>query len=87
MAKNEFHSPHQKGIIKRYYENIDDLSSQKLGELVSDLYLETVPLKKHLLWERARSALLHMKVDEKRVEKIIASRDVLVLAKVVEELF
>ena len=32
-------SPHQQKIIKRYYDNLDTISLQKLGELVGDLYL------------------------------------------------
>jgi hypothetical protein len=32
-------SPHQQRIIKRYYENQDTIQLQRLGELVTDLYL------------------------------------------------
>ena len=53
MAKGQFHTQYQKGIIKRYYENKDDLSTQKLGEIVSELYLETNPAKRTRLWASA----------------------------------
>ena len=34
----EDYSKHQQGIIKRYYQNIDQITWQKLSELVGDLY-------------------------------------------------
>ena len=57
MAKGQYLSPHQKGIVKRYYENKEDLMTQKLGELVSEIYLNTSEKKAWALWERARVAL------------------------------
>ena len=38
MAMENF-SRHQQGIIKRYYEHKDEISLQRLAELVTDLYL------------------------------------------------
>ena len=35
------YSAHQQKIIKRYYENIDQIALQRLAELVGDLYLAT----------------------------------------------
>lgn len=87
MAKNQFNNPHQKGIIKRYYENLGDISAQKLGELVGDLYLETNPTKKYAMWQSAKTALLHLKVDPKRVDKLVNSGDLTGLAKLLEEIF
>lgn len=87
MAKGQFHTPYQKGIIKRYYEHKDDLCSQKLGEIVSDLYLETKPARVKQLWESAETALLKMGANKLRVAKIIVARDLTGLAKLAEELF
>jgi hypothetical protein len=87
MAGGQFFSQHQKGIIKRYYENKEDINSQKLGELVSDLYMETNPAKLKRKWESVQTALLNLKVSPPRVEKIVAERNLQALAKVVEELF
>jgi len=39
MARGQYLTPHQKGIVKRYYEHKDTLATQKLGEIVSDLFL------------------------------------------------
>jgi hypothetical protein len=87
MAKGQFHSAHQKGIIKRYYENKDDISTQKLGEIVSELYLETSPAKVKRLWSSAETALLNLGANKARVEKIIAEKNLQALAKLAEELF
>jgi len=87
VAKGQFHTPYQKGIIKRYYENQSDLSSQKLGEIVSDLYLETNAAKTKRLWESAETALLNLGANKLRVAKIIADKNLKELAQLVEELF
>ena len=87
MAKGQFHTAHQKGIIKRYYEHKEDISSQRLGEIVSDLYLETSPNKQKTLWASAEGALLKLTTNQARVQKIVAERNLQALAKLVEELF
>jgi len=87
MAKGQFHSDYQKGIIKRYYENKESISTQKLGEIVSELYLETNPAKVKRLWGSAETALLSLGANKARVEKIVAARDLQGLAKLTEELF
>jgi hypothetical protein len=87
MAKGQFHSGYQKGVIKRYYENKEDISTQKLGEIVSELYLETNPTKIARLWTSAHGALLKLGANQVRVEKIVAAKDLQGLAKIVEELF
>ena len=87
MAKGQFHTAYQKGIIKRYYENKDDINSQKVGEIVSELYLETNAAKQGRLWKSAETALLNLGANKARVEKIVAERNLQALAKLVEELF
>jgi hypothetical protein len=87
MASGQFHSSYQKGIIKRYYENKDDINSQKLGEIVSELYLETSPAKVKRLWGSAETALLNLGAKKERVDKIVAEKNLQALAKLVEELF
>ena len=37
------YSSYQRKLIKRYYENLDDIRTQKLGELVTEIYLATTP--------------------------------------------
>lgn len=80
-------SQYQKGVIKRYYEHKEDIASQKLGEIVSDLYLAKNATNVKLLWSSAETALLNMGVDKKKFEKIVKDRDLQALAKLVNELF
>jgi hypothetical protein len=86
MADKEY-SAHQKGIIKRYYENKEDISTQKLGEIISEIYLATSPKNIKTLWASAEAALLNLGVKKAEVEAIVKGRDVIALAKKAEELF
>lgn len=85
MAKGQHLSSYQRGIVKRYYEHIDTIALQKLGEVVSDLYLAD-PKKAGKLWEHARTALQKTGADAKDYEKIVSARDLQGLARLVNEL-
>ena len=85
--KGQFHTPYQKGIIKRYYENKADLAHQKLGELVSDLYLETSAKKIDRLWDQIETALENAGADKKQVAKLVKGKDIQVLASYINETF
>ena len=87
MAKGEYLSPHQKGIVKRYYEHKDTLMQQKLGEIVSDLYLCTSEKQAEQLWQRAYKALLNAGANRVRVEKLMRDRHLGRLAELGKELF
>ncbi|HLX63579.1 MAG TPA: hypothetical protein VKX17_20080 [Planctomycetota bacterium] len=87
MAKGQFHTGYQKGIIKRYYEHKDDINTQKLSEIVSDLYLETNPAKQKRLWSSAETALINLGANKAQVEKICAEKNLAALAKMAEKLF
>ena len=87
MAKGQFFTPHQKGIVKRYYEHKDSLMHQKLSEAVSDLYLCTDEKKAARLWKTAQTALLNAGASKPKVEKLVAARDLEGLARLVSELF
>jgi hypothetical protein len=82
---NQNHSPHQQKIIKRYYENRDQIDEQRLSELVTNLYLSEGK-KREKLWLTARDLLERLKVKESRIEHIMASGDPTVLAEVVKDL-
>jgi len=81
------YTPHQRGIIKRYYDHKPDLMLQKLSELVSDIALEEDPKKLKRLWARAEKALRNLKVPGWRVAKILESQDPNLLAEVVKDFF
>ena len=87
MAKGQNMSRYQKGIVKRYYENKDTIMIQKLGEIVSDLYVSFDNANKSLkLWERAAAALVNTQVDPVRMAEVLKERNVEGLAKLVSEL-
>ncbi len=87
MAKGDYLTPQQRGIVRRYYEHKDTLMHQKLSETVSELYLCTDEKKSARLWKSVRAALLNMGVPKERAEKVVAERDPEKLANLVSKLF
>src|SRR5262245_39875365 len=49
-------TPHQQKIVKRYYDNLGDISRQRLAELVGELYLATGK-KRARVWESIVAAM------------------------------
>lgn len=78
---------YQQGIVRRYYENRDTLMTQKVSEIVSELYLCADAKKGARLWERAGKALLNVGVDKLTVKKVCEKRDLKWLAEIVSDLF
>jgi hypothetical protein len=79
------HTPYQKGIIKRFYEHRDTLALQKLGEIVSDLYLEEQPAAIARKWKAAHAQMLAAGVHRHQADAILADRDLGALAKILAE--
>lgn len=86
MAKGQFLSGHQQGIVKRYYDNLDTISLQKLGELVSDIAVCADARKAGDLWQRVHKALQKSPADQLKASRIVAERNLEALAKLVGEL-
>jgi hypothetical protein len=84
MGLNDF-SAHQQKIIKRYYQNIDSISLQKLGEMVTELYLAEGK-KRERLWKNATVAMEKMGVQPGRINQIVVSDKPELLAMLVQEL-
>ena len=84
MADRDY-SPHQQKLIKRYYENKDQIDEQRLSELVTNLYLAP-PKKQAKMWESAEELMNRMKLPASRIAHVMQVKDAAVLAKVVEEL-
>ena len=84
MADRDY-SAYQQKVIKRYYDNKDQIDEQRLAELVTNLYLAP-PKKQAKMWETAQDLLERLKVPASRIEHVMNGKDVAVLAKVVEEL-
>jgi hypothetical protein len=85
MAKGQDLSKYQKGIVNRYYQHLDTLTAQKLGELVSELYLCTDEKKAAKLWKSAEQALAKTGTDPDAVARVIAARDTAALAAMVSK--
>ena len=82
MAKR---TTYQDRVIKRYYENIEAISLQKLSEMVTDLYLAEGK-KRAATWERVLGALQKLKVPPSRIEHLKKQNDPALVAKLVTEL-
>ena len=80
MAKNE-RSKYQKQVISRYYDNLDAIVLNRLGELVTELYLADTAARQNHLWERAHKAMIKLKIKPAIIDHIMEKRSVEVLAK------
>ncbi len=84
MGMNDF-SANQQKIIKRYYQNIDAISLQKLSEMVTELYLAEGK-KRERLWKNAAAAMEKMGVKPARIEGIVKSNKPELLAELEQEM-
>jgi hypothetical protein len=82
--KRDF-SPHQQKIIKRYYNNIDTIKTQRLAELVGELYLAEGK-KKEKAWKDAGDAMLKLGVPQSRIDHLLRERKPALVAELVKEL-
>lgn len=79
------HTDYQKKVIRRYYDNREAIDSQKLSELVTNLFLAEGK-KRAKLWETAEEMMRRLKVPETRIAHVVKSGDPVILAAVVEDL-
>jgi len=86
MAKGQELTPHQRGIVRRYYEHKDAIMYQKIAEIVSELYVCEDERKAAQLWTSAHKALVNLDAPKARVERLVANRDLEDLAKLIGEL-
>jgi hypothetical protein len=80
MTKKEY-SKYQKSVISGYYNNLDSIMLQKLGELVTELYLADKQAQKDRLWDRAHKAMVKLKIPPAIIDHIMSKQDVEILAK------
>jgi hypothetical protein len=78
-------SKHQQKIIKRYYENIDQISLQRLSELVADLYLAEGK-KREKLWATAAACMEKLAVPAVRIDHLLKEKKPELVANLVKEL-
>ncbi len=84
MAAREY-SSFQQGVIKRYYDNLPQSTLDKLGELVTELYLAKTEKRREQLWQRVEKAMEVIKVPKKIAQYILSKRDPVILAKNLED--
>ena len=84
MAKE--YSNYQRKVISRFYDNREQIDHQRLGELVTSLYLATGEKQKEKLWTSAGEAMTRLKVPPTRIDHVMKSRDPAILASVVDDL-
>jgi len=86
MAENRNFSPSQQKIIKRFYDNRDQLDEQHLAENVTNLYLATGEKQKAKIWKTVEEMMGRLGVPESRIKHIIEKKDPAILAEVVKDL-
>lgn len=84
MAKD--FTPYQQKVISRFYENRSQIDEQRLGELVTNLYLVTGEKKRAKLWKSAQEIMVRLNVPKSRVEHVVSTGDPSILAMVVQDL-
>ncbi len=82
MAKR---TKHQDKIIRNYYENRDAIAMQRLGELVSELYLAEGKARERQ-WKNVVLVLEKLKIPPVRIEHLVKQDNPSLVAKLVEEL-
>ncbi len=78
---------YQKKVIKNFYENKDLRLIQKLGETVSNLYVETSEKKKETGWKKIKKMLTDLKVHPGEVEYLTKDKNLSMISKKLAELF
>lgn len=81
------YTPYQQKVIRRFYENKDLRLIQKLGDLVSDLYIETSEKKRESGWKRIKDILVDLKVHPHEVEFLTKDKNLAVISKKLAEMF
>jgi hypothetical protein len=76
---------YQDRAIRNYYQNRDDLMLQRLGELVTDLFLAEGKAKTRL-WNRAAEVLEKLRVPASEIQHLVASDNPTLLANVLAKL-
>jgi hypothetical protein len=82
MAKR---SSYQERIIRNYYQNQDTIMVQRLGDLVTDLYLAEGKSRVRL-WKRVTTTLEKLKIPADQIQHIVQSDNPTLLANLLKQL-
>jgi hypothetical protein len=78
-------SSYQDRIIRNYYQNRDEIMLQRLGELVTDLYLSEGKAKARI-WKRVSEILEKLKVPKDQIQKLVGSDNPTLVANLLKKL-
>ncbi len=81
------YTEYQKKVIKNFYDNKDLRLVQKLGELVSNLYIETNEKKIETGWKKLKKMLTDLKVHPGEVEYLTKDKNLSMITKKLDEVF
>ncbi len=81
------YTKYQQKAIKNFYDNKDLRLVQKLGELVSNLYLETSEKKIETGWKKVKKMLTDLKVHPGEVEFLTKDKNLSIISKKLDEIF
>ncbi|MBI2806300.1 MAG: hypothetical protein HYX68_15075 [Planctomycetes bacterium] len=79
------YTANQQKIIKRYYDNLDTISLDRLAELVGELYLAEGK-KKEKAWQAAIKVMHTLEVPQSRIDNLAQRQDPTLVAELVKEL-
>lgn len=79
------HTPYQRQVIRRYYERQPEIVRQRLGELVTELFLAEGK-KRQRLWQRVDNDLEKLGVPRSRIDHLIQKDDPALFAELLQEL-
>jgi hypothetical protein len=79
------YSKFQQKAIKNYYDNRENISLQRLGELVTDLYLAEGK-SRATKWKQVAAALEKVGVPKSEIAHLMKKDDAALLAKKVSDL-
>jgi hypothetical protein len=78
-------TPYQQKVIKRYYDNADTVALQRLGELVTDLYLAEGK-KREKIWLQVANHMKKLGLPQSRIDHLVKQANPQLLANLLTEL-
>ncbi len=78
-------SNYQDRVIRNYYQNRDEIMLQRLGELVTELFLAEGKAKSRL-WKRAGEVLAKLKIPSDQIQHLVRSDNPTLLANTLKTL-
>ncbi len=82
MAKR---SSYQQRAIRNYYENRDAIMIQRLGDLVTELFLAEGKARARI-WKRVSSTLEKLKVPDAQIQHLVQSDNPTLVANLLKQL-